>query len=92
MDRHQKRLARHALGLDNPDAGGKSYRNRYLSPSNSVSCASWREMVRRGYAKEGSATSVGVWFSLTREGAEAAINKGERLCPEDFPPMSAPQQ
>lgn len=91
MDKHQKRLARHALGLDNPDAGGKSYRNRYLSPSHSVSCTSWREMVRSGYAEEGRATDVGVWFFLTRKGAEAALNRGERLCPEDFPPTSARQ-
>lgn len=91
MNKHQKRLARHALGLDNPDAGGKSYRNRYLAAHGSVSFVTWREMVREKLASEGSDTDVGTWFYLTRDGATAALDKGERLCSEDFPLMSASQ-
>lgn len=85
LSHHEKKLARHALGLNNPDANGKSYRNRYLAAHHSLKLLSWREMVQSGMAREGSQTDIGVWFCLTRAGAEAALNKGERLCPEDFP-------
>jgi hypothetical protein len=35
------------------------------------------------------ASSAGLWFQITRQGAEAAREPNETLCPEDFPPEGA---
>lgn len=77
MTTEMKQLARHALGLDNPKANGRSYRNRYVAYSGN---AVWDEMVRRGWAVLEVST-----YCLRREGAELALEPGERLDPEDFP-------
>lgn len=77
MTPEQKKLARHALGLDNSAAKGRSYRNRYFSHAGNPE---WVAMVEAG-----EATVNGPWFHLTRSGAEAALNPREKLDPEDFP-------
>jgi len=76
----QLELARHALGL--PNNLMRSYRNRFLAapPLEGV----WREMVCRGLATVGSSTSTGTWFSLSRQGASAALLPAETLDLEDF--------
>jgi hypothetical protein len=45
-------------------------------------------MVAKGLATR-AAPGEGVCFHLTREGAELALNPGETLCPEDFPPVAS---
>lgn len=77
MSPKQRELARHALGLDNPDAKGRSYRNRYVSYTGHPE---WDAMVKSGEA----CLEVNTYY-LRREGAEAALNPGESLDPEDFP-------
>lgn len=87
----QKKLARHALGLDNPDARGKSYRNRYFAPIIGDDTCEWHAMKDAGYAEIASGragVSTGPMFYLTETGARLALNNGERLCSEDFPPSS----
>lgn len=80
----QLELARHALGLPNKDR--RSYRNRYLISRAGKKHAAWEGMRRAGFARvEREATSYGDLFFLTRKGAEAALQPGETLCPEDFP-------
>lgn len=76
MSPEQKRLARHALGLDEPKARGRSYRNRYLTHGLHED---WQAMVAAGLAK------VSCHYSLTPTGAKAALDDGETLDPEDFP-------
>lgn len=86
MTPEQTKLARHALGL--PNERRRSYRNRYLAPADAPPCDAWRGMVRDGLAEEGSSTRTGIWFGLTRKGAEAVLEPHESLCPEDFPIVS----
>lgn len=86
----QKKLARHALGLDNPDARGKSYRNRYFAPIIGNETTEWHRMKDAGYAGIMSGpkgVSTGPMFYLTEAGARLALNNGESLCAEDFPPQ-----
>lgn len=81
----QQKLARHALGLDNPAARGRSYRNVYVAGRGSAAEAEWEAMVGLGAAVFANA---GMWsgtYQLTRAGAEAALKARERLDPEDFP-------
>lgn len=86
MTPRHKKLARHALGLD-----GKlkqTYRNRFFAGPGHNDFDAWQEMVAEGLAKfrkpdPGYRPDYAFW--LTRAGATAALNKGERLCPEDFP-------
>jgi len=83
MGPEQRRLARHALGL--PNRYRRSYRNRFLSGGE---CSDWRAMEAAGHAESGKPDEHGrIWFWLTRAGAEAALDPGERLCREDFPPL-----
>ena len=90
MTPRQRELARHALGL--PNAGGRSYRNRFYVGAWSPDFAEWSAMVDAGHAK-GEPTNKGdplceramMFFWLTPAGAIVAINKDERLEPEDFP-------
>ena len=72
----QKKLARHALGLDEPMARGRSYRNRYFT---GAPHDDWQAMVAAGLAK------VSCSYTLTPAGAKAALDKSETLDPEDFP-------
>lgn len=86
MTPRQKELARHALGLDGRRK--QSYRNRFYAGPGHDDFSDWQRMVEDGMARmrgpdPGYRPDCAFW--LTREGAEAALNKGERLCPEDFP-------
>lgn len=85
MTQEQRDLARHALGL--PNGKRRSHRNRFATgegPDNDA----WRAMVDAGLAKMRAGVE---WmggmdaFWLTSAGANAALDPGETLCPEDFP-------
>lgn len=78
----ERDLARHALGL--PNSRRRSYRNRYFAPPGSESHVIWSALVARGLA-EMSRRPRNDFFCLTRVGAEAALEPGETLDPEDFP-------
>jgi hypothetical protein len=77
----QKKTARHALGL--PNIRKRSYRNRYVAdPRHEL----WNGMVKAGFATvQHNWSGMSSLYALTRNGAEAALETGERLCPEDFP-------
>lgn len=83
----QRDLARHALGL--PNKRRRSYRNRFVTfggPNHDV----WMAMVAMGAARRCAATELtggGDFFWLTPDGAAAALETREKLCPEDFPPI-----
>jgi hypothetical protein len=82
----QKELARHALGLPNPSR--RSYRNRFVASDGERVWKEWQELVGRGAAEARPLSAHGhgrTLFCLTASGARAALNPGERLCPEDFP-------
>lgn len=83
----QKRLARHALGFSNTDRPNhrQSYRNRYCTGRHTLWESEWELMARAGLATMTERTGSFSYFRLTRAGAEAALRKGETLCPEDFP-------
>lgn len=86
MSPEQRDLARHALGLDGRRK--LSYRNRFVTGPGSTDYENWLQMVSNGFAwrRAGSALTGGDdLFGLTSIGAQAALNTGERLCPEDFP-------
>lgn len=90
MTPQQKHLARHALGL--PSDRKRSYRNRYYATPKTPADAEWMEMVEAGYAKVLPASEPDEtlnFFWLTRKGAEAALEPGETLDPEDFPAQAA---
>lgn len=80
----QMTLARHALGL--PNSKRTTYRNRYVCQEND---SDWQDMVARGMAtmRRGETLPFGgdACFYMTRQGAEAALELREKLCPEDFP-------
>lgn len=81
----QRALARHALGIE---GRRQSYRNHYVVDAGTDHEA-WCAMVEAGLARRrpGNPLTGGMdLFRLTRAGAEAAIDPGERLDPEDFPP------
>lgn len=84
----QRRLARSALGLNSGNETRLSYRNRFLAAGANLKI--WQDMARAGLARSGLVTELGTWFHLTRAGAQAALDEGERLCPEDFPPLPPP--
>lgn len=88
MTNSQKDLARHALGL--PNTSRRSYRNRFVAGAGHGDFAEWITMVELGYAnrRDGNTIPFGGddLFWLTQEGARLALNKGEKLCAEDFPP------
>jgi len=79
----ERRVARHALGL--PNLNRESYRNRYSASLGNPAEARWRGMVERGIAELTSVDRTMAHFALTRSGALAALDKGERLDREDFP-------
>lgn len=89
MTPRQRQLARHALGLDNPDAKGVSYRNRFVAHADSEDAANWEAMVQ---AREATVAGKGgllgpgnTYYKLNHVGARKALYVGERLDPEDFP-------
>lgn len=81
----QRELARHALGL--PNAGRRSYRNRYFAPAGGPAAQQWQSMVEAGEAEGGEPGCKASFqrFYLTHKGAELALDPRESLCPEDFP-------
>lgn len=83
MNDTQMRLARHALGL--PNSRKRSYRNRYFTAQKGEEFNAWLGLSDRQLAGFQDAGNQ-VFFWLTRKGAEAALEPGESLCPEDFPP------
>lgn len=93
MTPRQKELARHALGLDQPFAKGKSYRNRFFITRNGPDWDDWRKMEIVGHAKKTQMKKAKdgrpaeYLFEMTRSGALLALNEGEWLCKEDFPPV-----
>lgn len=85
MDRHQRELARHALGL--PNKRRTSYRNRFATDAG-LDNEAWRRMVTDGLAgmRPGVEWMGGMdAFWLTTKGAKMALNPQERLSREDFP-------
>ena len=91
MDERQKELARHALGL--PNTRKRSYRKHFVAGEGHDDYDTWIEMVAAGDAirRRGSVLSGGDdIFLLTRVGAEKALDKGERLDPEDFSGSARP--
>lgn len=89
----QKELARHALGLT---SGRKqSYRNHFVAGPGHDDFEEWERMVAQGEAfkRKWSALADGDFiFILSREGANAALNDGERLDPEDFTMAARPRE
>ncbi len=82
----QREMARHALGLPNPSK--RSKKNRYHSLKGTPKHDAWMDLVHRGYARILSGAPLDQ-FTLTRAGADVALERGESLCPEDFPSISA---
>lgn len=87
MTPRQRKLSRHALGL--PNNRRRSYRNRFFVPADHPECDEWKALVDAGLAKHrGTEGRAGEMFTLTLEGAQAALLKHETLCHEDFPDQS----
>lgn len=86
MTSEQTELARQALGLPNREA--RSYRNYYYYVGEH---AAWEAMVAAGLARKRRLPLSGghLVYWLTKPAAEAALSKGERLDPEDFPARMA---
>lgn len=82
----QREMARHALGL--PNRAKRSFRNRYFTVRGTPKHDAWMDLVHRGYALILSGAPLDE-FTLTRAGADVALERGESLCPEDFPSISA---
>lgn len=81
----QRGLARHALGL--PNKRKQSYRNYFVTGEGSTDHPHWVAMAEAGFARRRKALRIyggDDLFRLTKEGATAALDKGERLDPEDF--------
>ena len=85
MNALQRQLARHALGL--PNFRRVSFRNRYAVPyAPTRDFEAWEALADAGMAESNGPRRSGLMiFWLTREGAEAALEPGETLCPQDFP-------
>lgn len=83
MTPSQRKMARHALGLDGERR--RSYRNRYVAALCSSIEDEWNDLCRRGLAERGRDGSHSVGFCLTLEGAREALDPPEILDPEDFP-------
>lgn len=81
MNAHERDLARHALGL--PNRRKRSYRNHFVCTTDPL----WERMVGAGIATVRRSAEAGGMhtYRLTPAGAEAALEPGERLDPEDFP-------
>jgi hypothetical protein len=83
MTPSQRKMARHALGLDGERK--RSYRNRYVAGLGTTHEDEWNDLCRRGLAERGTDGIAIVGFCLTEEGAREALLPGEILDPEDFP-------
>lgn len=86
MDLEQRKLARHALGLPNPQK--RSYRNRYVVPDVAPGYARWDAMVAAGEADKIDGQTIGIGgadcFRLKHKAALAVLEPGETLDLEDF--------
>ncbi len=83
MTDYQRRLARHALGLNGrPNIRVQAFRNHYVATKGTPTWTCWQELVADGLALRRDHTLQHDNFSLTRSGAEAALNPGESLDPE----------
>ncbi len=81
MSPEERDLARHALGLSKRKR--RSWRNHFV-------CATdphWERLVEAGLATVRRSAEPGGMhtYRLTRDGAEAALEPGDSLDPEDFP-------
>lgn len=86
MSPEQRNLARHTLGLDNPDAKGRSYRNRFYANRGHQSWDPLHDMVGEGWMNlEDTPNGKQTLFWLTTRGAMLALDPGETLDREDFP-------
>lgn len=83
MTPSQRKMARHALGLDGRRK--RSYRNRYVAALGGDIEDQWNDLCRRGLAERGTTGWAFVGFCLTDDGAREALDPGEILDPEDFP-------
>lgn len=93
MTPEQRSLARTGLGL--PNDIGRSTRSRmfYASPSEGLLWTTLTAMAEAGLMSKSRTPVVGSptihSFTLTRAGAERALDDGERLDPLHFPPIGA---
>lgn len=86
MTPDQIELARHALGLPNREK--RSYRNRFVAGEGHADFRAWEGMVAAGDAEKRKWSALPpteFLYRMTPQGASKALQKGERLCPEDFP-------
>lgn len=85
MSPEQREIARHMLGL--PNINRESYRNRYFASLGHPAWHALHEMVDIGWMNlEDTKNGRETRFWLTKAGALLALDPGERLDPEDFPP------
>lgn len=84
MNSAQRKMARHALGLDGQRR--RSHRNRYFTAVDTPGEDEWNDLCRRGLAERENGSGKLVHFYLTEQGAREALDEGEILDPEDFPP------
>lgn len=86
MTEEQRELARHALGLRNGKKA--SYRNHFVCGPGHSDFDNWQAMTDAGQAKRHGPKALfggDYCFVLTAAGAQAVLEPGERLDPEDFP-------
>lgn len=85
----ERELARHALGL--PNERRQSSRNRFYAPVGSEQNEMLSRLVPQGLCECRRSVVIRPrrvkhdFFTLTRAGAEAALEAGETLDEEDFP-------
>lgn len=77
------KMARHMLGL--PNRTKRSYRNRYFAPPGGSAHKDLQQMEAKGWVVTENEGGRHIFGRLTRVGAEMALERGEALCPEDFP-------
>lgn len=80
MTPEQRRLARHALGLDNSKT---VYRNRYIAARLSQDDSAWSQLCDEGLAVHVRIDEATRTYALTLRGAIAAMERHETL-PRDF--------
>jgi len=85
MTTKQRELARHSLGL--PNANKTSYRNHFVCGPGHDDYEEWLSMSLFGLARHrsmGQLSGGDEVFWLTSEAAHEALDRGEKLDPEDF--------
>lgn len=91
MTEKQKQLARHALGLPNPQ--NTTYRNHFCIGEGGDGYADWEDLVFKGLAVKatGGANWSGDFFYLTLEGARDVLLPHEHVSREDAEKMRSRQ-